>query len=92
MINLSIDFEGNNMKCDAVIELDGISASWTARAKISGHPTISNLYINYRLGEYLAPLFVSEKDLQFFTSLLDKIEEQANVLLPNEHVENIKDN
>jgi hypothetical protein len=90
MKNVHIDFEGNNIKCSAEVDLDGISDSWTAHAKVNGHRIIKELYITYRLGDYLKPLFVSKSDLQFFTPLLYKIDEEAKILLLKEYAEDFE--
>ena len=81
MINVSIDFIGNGRLCSAEIELVGTVDSWIAKAKITGHPTTSYLPISYRLGDYLAPMFVTEEDRLFFEPLANALTEKAKMLL-----------
>jgi hypothetical protein len=57
---LDINFWGDGIFCHAQVELDGMAESWTAKASITGHPTIKDLSIRYRLGDYLSPVFLSE--------------------------------
>jgi len=82
MINLHIDFKSNQFSCSAEVNLEGVAESWTAFAKITGHPSIHELHVYYRLGDFLRPMFISETDLQFFSPLLTAIEEKATMLLP----------
>jgi len=84
MEDINITFEGNGLPCFAVVKLEGIADTWIAHAKISGHPQINELHIHFRLGDYLIPLFSSESELQFFSPLLCKIDENAKMLLPTQ--------
>ena len=85
MEKIHIDFFGNNIECSAEVELEGISDSWIAHATVNGHPTVNDIHVNYRLGQFLMPYFVSKNDLQFFSPLLDKIDEEAKILLPKKY-------
>jgi hypothetical protein len=68
---------------------EGISDSWTAHAKINGHPRITELHIAFRLGDYLRPLFASKSDLMFFSPLFYKIDDKAKEILPKESKEDL---
>ena len=83
---ISIGFKGHNKECIADVVLNGIADSWQASAKINGHPTINELHIYYRMGDYLTPMFVNIEDLRFFIPLFIKISERAKTFLPVEFV------
>jgi hypothetical protein len=84
MVNLTVDFTGNGIPCSAAVELEGMADSWIAEARITGHPTISYFRINYRLGDFLAPMFVTEEALRFFQPLADALVEKAAMLFAME--------
>ncbi len=82
MEKFTFSFESNNQLCSATVELIGYRDSWNGKAQIIGHPKISELNINYRLGDYLSPLFVREEDLIFFKPMIYEITNRATKLLP----------
>lgn len=84
MINFKIPLERNGIKCLADVELQGISDSWTAEVKLTGHPTIPVMNVAYRLGDWLSPAFISEEEMRFFAPLLIGIQEKAETILPEE--------
>jgi hypothetical protein len=84
MINLHIDFKGNQADCSAEVKLEGLARCWTALVKITGHPSIQELHVYYRLGDFLRPMFISETELQFFSPLLSVIIHKALTLLAEE--------
>jgi mobilome CxxCx(11)CxxC protein len=42
------------------------------------------LHITYRLGDFPSPMFVSEANLNYFAPLMNKIADNAELLLPKE--------
>ena len=84
MKQIHIDFKGHTTDCNAEVEIEGMADSWTAVAKVTGHPSIRELNILYRLGEFLRPMFASSENLTFFSPLLAAIEREAVLILPRE--------
>lgn len=82
MIAFSLEFLGNGTACSATVELEGSQNDWTAHAKVSGHPTISDLHFANHLGEYLRPLFSNGSEIQFFAPLAEAIEQKVGEMLP----------
>jgi hypothetical protein len=79
---LEIAFTSKGRACLADVELAGVAESWIAKAKISGHPSITELNIRYRLGEYLSPMFLEKETLEFFDEFIDELTKKAEELLP----------
>lgn len=84
MVVLHLEFTGNDQKCLADVELEGIADSWDAYATIIGHPTIHTLRIKFWLGQFLIPVFTSKEEAMFFEPLLEAIDAAAKKQLPPE--------
>jgi hypothetical protein len=84
MGKITVSFKSNNQNCIAEVELTGCIDSWQGKVKISGHKTIHEMLITYRLGSYITPMFISESEMNSFRPMFEEITDRATELLPKE--------
>lgn len=82
-MNFALDIVENGEYYFSDVELNGTADSWIAETKVySPRSGFDKLHITYRLGDFLTPMFVSEANLQYFSPLMNKIADNAKMLLP----------
>lgn len=68
----------------AAVSLEGICDSWDAQVTIAGYAGGKELRVKFWLGNFLMPVFSSRAEAQLFEPLLEAIDAQAKLLLPEE--------
>lgn len=84
MESFLLDFVGNGQACTATVELAGISDSWDAHVRVTGHPSLREFRVKFWLDSFIMPVFSSREDARFFEPLLEAIDAKAKALLPKE--------
>lgn len=84
MESFQLPFVDQDKTYMAEVLLEGIRDSWDAQVKIVDYRGDKELRVKFWLGDFLMPVFSSRTEAQLFEPLLEAIDVQAKLLLPEE--------